>query len=455
MQHNHAAQQQPGEKPASAPNASQNTRPCLGGGLGESRMWMTSASASLPSLRRAAFVFFCFFYFVKSKLRRKWRGDTPSSLPGLHETIPSGKDTGRAAWSSDLCRGWSTGHNPCQSHTDSSRNLYQARCERGTTDNCINHGRNKQAEWTPTADPCAQLISLHVTIPSEGAMQKAYQTDKKATPLRDMLHGHEQRLRRCPQPLENSRLKVAAEWQNFLAQAPWDEKRDGLITIQTELVTHLNSHNLICRHLTVMLEKLPTEAIPTAESKILQQLHRILQNSMLLSWPQECLRLETCTAGFADIISEIAQFESQRLGFMFTLKSTLLEIYNRLLSTQKLETEKPQPNLAPFLDMRLTLKWVQFILPAEFTYSLLKSTTLHDTFGPFGEIAEIFLFTLQPENFIIFHVHLTILNIDVIVSPQNNLIQIKNLNYSSLLIRSAGPPHFPTRRPALGTPDDV
>ena len=72
-----------------------------------------------------------------------------------------------------------------------------------------------------------------------------------------------------------------------------------------------------------MLEELPTEAIPTAKSKILQQLHRILQNSMLLSWPQEWLRLETCTAGFDDISSEIAQFELQRLGFLFTLKSTL------------------------------------------------------------------------------------------------------------------------------------
>jgi len=81
----------------------------------------------------------------------------------------------------------------------------------------------------------------------------------------------------------------------FLAQAPWVEQRDRLITTQSELEKHLNSHNLICRRLTVMLEKLPFEAIPTAESlsKILQQLHRILQNSILLSWPQEWLRPET------------------------------------------------------------------------------------------------------------------------------------------------------------------
>ena len=78
-------------------------------------------------------------------LQRKWRGDNVSSLSGLHDTIPSGKDTGRLAWSSDLCRGRSMGHNPCQQHKESSRNCYQARCERGTKDNRMNHGRNKKA----------------------------------------------------------------------------------------------------------------------------------------------------------------------------------------------------------------------------------------------------------------------------------------------------------------------
>jgi len=68
------------------------------------------------------------------------------------------------------------------------------------------------------------------------------------------------------------------------------------------------------------------EAIPTGDSKILQQLHRILQSSMLPNWPQEWLGLETCTTGFDDIFSEIAQFESQRLGFLFTLKNTLLKM---------------------------------------------------------------------------------------------------------------------------------
>jgi len=69
---------------------------------------------------------------ITSMLQQKWRGDILSSLPGLHDTIPLGKDTGRLARSSDLCRGRSTGHNPCQRQKDSSRNSYQARCERGT-----------------------------------------------------------------------------------------------------------------------------------------------------------------------------------------------------------------------------------------------------------------------------------------------------------------------------------
>jgi len=33
----------------------------------------------------------------------------------------------------------------------------------------------------------------------------------------------------------------------FLAQAPWDEHRDGLIATQSEREKNLNSHNLICR----------------------------------------------------------------------------------------------------------------------------------------------------------------------------------------------------------------
>jgi len=58
--------------------------------------------------------------------RRKRRGDVLSPLPGLHDTISSGKDTGRLARSSDLCRGRSTGYNTCQNRKDINKNLGQA-----------------------------------------------------------------------------------------------------------------------------------------------------------------------------------------------------------------------------------------------------------------------------------------------------------------------------------------
>jgi len=159
MQHNNAAQKRPCKKPASAPNTSQNTAKAQAramilirtlklarsrrkdtmlhaGEKGARRKRTSSTSEARPARlqgqtlrplqqnRRSS----------KSMLRRKWWGETLSSLPGLHETIPSGKDTGRPAQSSDLCRGKSMGHNPSLSHRDSSRNLHQARCERGTED---------------------------------------------------------------------------------------------------------------------------------------------------------------------------------------------------------------------------------------------------------------------------------------------------------------------------------
>jgi len=83
--------------------------------------------------------------------------------------------------------------------------------------------------------------------------------------------------------------------------------------------------------------------------------------------------------------------------------------------------------------------------------SVVQSATLQETFGPLGEIAEIFLFKPRPEGFIIFHGSLKTPNIDEILSPQHSLIMIKNPNHSSPPIRSAAAPHYPTRRQALDT----
>ena len=61
----------------------------------------------------------------------------------------------------------------------------------------------------------------------------------------------------------------------------------------------------------MMLEELPAEAIPTADSKKLQPLHRILQQSRMPGWPVECLQPEISTPEFDVVISEIAEFASK------------------------------------------------------------------------------------------------------------------------------------------------
>jgi len=109
------------------------------------------------------------------------------------------------------------------------------------------------------------------------------------------------------------------------------------------------------------------------------------------------------------------------------------------------------PQLAHLLDMEPALTWIQFILPEDLTHSPLQLATLQETFGPLGDIAEIFLFEPRPEGFIIFHGSLQIPNFDGILSPQHSLIRIKNPKHSSPPIRSTAAPHYHTRRPAIST----
>jgi len=188
-----------------------------------------------------------------------------------------------------------------------------------------------------------------------------------------------------------------------------------------------------------------------AESTKLQQLHRILQQNMMLGWPGDWLEPEISTPGFDVVISEIAEFETLRLGFLITIKETLLGVYDKLTNPHMTEMAIQPPQFAHHLDMKLALTWIQFILPEEFTQSPLQLATLQETFGPLGEIAEFFLFKPRPEGFIIFHGSLQITNFDGILSPQHSLIMIKNPKHSSPLILSAAAPHYPTRRPAIGT----
>ena len=145
--------------------------------------------------------------------------------------------------------------------------------------------------------------------------------------------------------------------------------------------------------------------------------------------------------GFEGPLSEIAEFETRQLGFLTTIKETLLGVYDRLTNPQETAKATYMPQFAHFLDMKPALTWIQFILPEDLTHSPLQLTTLHDTFGPLGEITEIFLFKPRPEGFIIFHDSLYIPNFDGIMTPQHILIRIKNPKYSSAPIRSAAAPH--------------
>jgi len=237
----------------------------------------------------------------------------------------------------------------------------------------------------------------------------------------------------------------------FLAQAPWNEQREGLSSTHSDIEHHLLSHSNFCRRLVMILGELPAETIPMAESNKLEQLYKISQQRMLLGWPGDRLQPEIFTPGFDVVISEVPEFQTLRLGFLITIKETLLAVYNRLTNPHRTTTATQLPQLAHFLDMKPALTWIQFILPEDLTHSPLQLATLHDTFGPLGEIVEIFLFDPRPEGFIIFHDRLHIPNFDGILAPQHSLIRIKTPKYSSPPICSTAAPHYPTRRPAIGT----
>jgi len=168
----------------------------------------------------------------------------------------------------------------------------------------------------------------------------------------------------------------------FLAQAPWNDQREGLSSTQSDIEQHLLSHNNICRRLAMMLGELPAETIPMAESNTLEQLHKISQQSMLLGWPGDRLQPEIFTPGFDVVISEIEEFETLRRGCLITMKETLLGVYDRLTNPHGTAKATQMPQLAHFLDMKPALTWIQFILPEDLTHSLLQLATLHDTFVP-------------------------------------------------------------------------
>jgi len=128
------------------------------------------------------------------------------------------------------------------------------------------------------------------------------------------------------------------------------------------------------------------------------------------------LQLEATTLGFEGPLSEIAEFETRRLGFLITTKETLLEVYDTLSNPRGTATVTYTPRFAHFLDLK----------PAV-------------TFKP------------RPEDFIIFNGNLHFPNIDGIMTPKRTWIGIHNPQHPSAPICSATSPHYPTRRPDIGS----
>ena len=112
----------------------------------------------------------------------------------------------------------------------------------------------------------------------------------------------------------------------FLALFPWEEKRIGLEFAQLNVEQHLDSHNRTCHRIRQMLEVLPIEATHTTVVTKLQWLFSAIQVSDLREWPRMYLQPETSTPGFNSVISEIAEFETKRMGFLLMVKETILSI---------------------------------------------------------------------------------------------------------------------------------
>ena len=94
------------------------------------------------------------------------------------------------------------------------------------------------------------------------------------------------------------------------------------------------------------------------------------------------LQLEATTLGFEGPLSEIAEFETRRLGFLTTTKETLLEVYDTLSNPRGTATATYTPRLAHFLDLKPAVTWIQFVLPEDLTHPPLQLAALHETFGP-------------------------------------------------------------------------
>ena len=115
------------------------------------------------------------------------------------------------------------------------------------------------------------------------------------------------------------------------------------------------------------------------------------------------LQPETSTPGFNSVISEIAEFETKRMGFLLMVKETILSIYDTLTNPDRFKPDNRLPKPVPLLGTQSALTWIQFELPEGLTLPLLQLPALQTTFGLVGDIAEIFIFEPEPVGFIIFY----------------------------------------------------
>ena len=125
------------------------------------------------------------------------------------------------------------------------------------------------------------------------------------------------------------------------------------------------------------------------------------------------------------MISEIAEFETKRMGFLLMVKETILSVYDTLTNPDRLKPDDGLPKLVPLLGTQSALTWIQFELPEGLTLPLLQLPALQTTFGLVGDIAEIFIFKPEPVGFIIFYDTVQIPNCEGILAQRHGLIRIR------------------------------
>ena len=112
--------------------------------------------------------------------------------------------------------------------------------------------------------------------------QKGYGSEKVFNYIQDAQTAENTTTKTPERPHGEHLAQGCGRIAEFLAQAPWNEQREGLSPTHSDIEQHLLSHNNIYRRLAMMLEELPAETIPMAERNKLEQLHKISQQSMLL-----------------------------------------------------------------------------------------------------------------------------------------------------------------------------